>query len=69
MSPRLCSGAPTGSCLFYPGLTHSVHGESESGKSLIVQAECARLVNAGQRVLYLDFESDQQSVLDRLRQR
>ena len=68
MSPRLCSGAPTGSPV-YPGLTHSVHGESESGKSLIVQAECARLVNAGQRVLYLDFESDQQSVLDRLRQR
>jgi len=57
-----------GVCLFYPGMTHSVHGESESGKSLIVQAECVRLINDGRRVLYLDFESDQGSVIDRLRQ-
>ena len=57
-----------GVCLLYPGMTHSVHGESESGKSLIIQAECVRLVNDDQRVLYLDFESDQRSVIDRLRQ-
>jgi hypothetical protein len=57
-----------GVCLLYPGLTHSIHGEAESGKSLIIQAECARLIAEGQRVLYLDFESDQTSVVDRLLQ-
>ena len=55
-----------GVCLLYPGMTHSFHGESESGKSLIVQAECVRLIGEGQRVLYIDFESDEQSVVDRL---
>lgn len=55
-----------GVCLFYPGMTHSFHGESESGKSLIVQAECVRMVNDGERVLYIDFESDEKSVVDRL---
>lgn len=53
--------------LLYPGLTHSIHGESESGKSLIAQAETARLISLGSRVLYLDFESDAASVVDRLR--
>lgn len=55
-----------GVCLLYPGMTHSLHGESESGKSLVVQAECVRLIGDGQRVLYFDFESDEQSVVDRL---
>jgi hypothetical protein len=57
-----------GVCLLYPGMTHSFHGESESGKSLIVQAECVRLLGDGERVLYLDFESDKQSVVNRLLQ-
>lgn len=52
--------------LLYPGLVHSIHGESESGKSWVVQAEAARLLRAGQRVLYIDLESDVVSVLDRL---
>ena len=55
-----------GVCLLYPGMTHSFHGESESGKSMIIQAECVRLLGEGQDVLYLDFESDKQSVVDRL---
>jgi Bifunctional DNA primase/polymerase, N-terminal/AAA domain len=55
-----------GQCLLYPGLVHSFHGESESGKSLIIQIECVRLINRGQKVLYLDFESDVGSVVDRL---
>jgi hypothetical protein len=55
-----------GQCLLYPGLVHSFHGESESGKSLIIQVECVRLINSGQKVLYLDFESDVASVLARL---
>jgi Bifunctional DNA primase/polymerase, N-terminal/AAA domain len=55
-----------GQCLLYPGLVHSFHGESESGKSLIIQVECVRLINRGHKVLYLDFESDAVSVVARL---
>lgn len=55
-----------GVALLYPGLTHSFHGESESGKSLLVQIETARLLAAGKRVLYIDCESDPVSVVGRL---
>lgn len=55
-----------GVCLVYPGLTHSFHCESESGKSLVCQIEAVRLLNAGQRVLFVDFESDAASVVGRL---
>lgn len=56
-----------GVCLLYPGLTHSFHGESESGKSMLAQIETARLLGLGEHVLYLDFESDEVSVVERLR--
>lgn len=52
--------------LLYRGRVHSIHAESESGKSLVVQAEAARLLNTGERVAYLDFESDAASVVRRL---
>ncbi|MGZ3385526.1 MAG: AAA family ATPase [Isosphaeraceae bacterium] len=52
--------------MLYPGMVHSLHGESESGKSLIMQAECVDLINSGQNVLYIDFESDKKSVVERL---
>jgi hypothetical protein len=55
-----------GQALLYRGLTHSVHGESESGKSLIMQIEAARLIKQGQRVLFIDFESDGAAVAQRL---
>ena len=55
-----------GVALVYPGLTHSFHGESESGKSLVLQVEAVRLLNAGERVLFVDFESDAASVVGRL---
>lgn len=57
-----------GHSLLYPGRTHSLHGESESGKSLIAQAETARILtdpDAG-RTLYIDFESDAAAVIGRL---
>ncbi len=54
--------------MLYPGHTHSVHGESESGKSLVLQALAAETVNAGGWVLFLDYESDQHSVVSRLRE-
>jgi len=46
-----------GVSLIYPGLVHDIHGESESGKSLVAQAVCAGLILDGQEVVYLDFES------------
>ena len=57
-----------GVCLLYPGLTHSFHGESESGKSLLAQIEAVRLIEDGKRVLYIDFESDAASVAMRLQE-
>lgn len=55
-----------GACLLYPGRTHSFHGESESGKSLVAQAEAARVLSAGGTVLYVDWESDAAAVTGRL---
>ena len=53
--------------LIYPGLTHSFHGESESGKSMLLQFETVRLIMAGRPVLFVDFESDPRSIVARLR--
>lgn len=55
-----------GVCLLYPGLTHSIHGESESGKSWIAQVEAARLIRQGQHVVMIDFESDAGTVTERM---
>jgi hypothetical protein len=55
-----------GPALIYPGLIHSLHGESESGKSLVAQAEAVRQINEGCDVAYIDFESDAASVVTRL---
>ena len=52
--------------LLYPGHVHSFHGESESGKSWVAQAEVARLLTADRPVLYIDFESDPASIAGRL---
>jgi hypothetical protein len=56
-----------GVSLIYPGLTHSLHGESESGKSWVMQAEAAQVLANGGRVLFLDFESDAGALVERLR--
>lgn len=55
-----------GASLLYPGLVHSFHGESESGKSFIVQAEAVQLITTSHRVLFVDFESDPGSIAERL---
>jgi len=55
-----------GVCLLYAGRLHSLHGESESGKSMVALAEVARLLAAGKRVLVLDFESDARTVVSRV---
>jgi len=53
-------------CLFYAGKVHSVHGESESGKSWFVQCAAAECLNAGKPVLYVDFEDDVAGIANRL---
>ncbi len=55
-----------GRALMYPGRVHSVYGEPESGKSMVVQAEAAVQLVAGRRVVYLDYESDASTVTTRL---
>jgi hypothetical protein len=52
--------------LLYPGLVHSFHGESESGKSLLAQIVCATVLLSGKSALYVDFESDASTVAGRL---
>lgn len=55
-----------GKFLLYRGRVHSFHGESESGKSLIVQAQAAEILTSGGRVAYIDYESDASAVVGRL---
>jgi hypothetical protein len=53
--------------LLYPGRTHSIFGESESGKSLIALAAAVREIMNGHPVLYIDYEDDEQTTAERLR--
>ena len=55
-----------GQCLLYPGLTHSISGESGSGKSWLAQWATAEAIHAGHRVLYLDYEASAGQVVHRL---
>jgi hypothetical protein len=59
-------GRTDGVFLIYPGLTHSLHGEPGTGKSLMMQRESVHWINQGQDVLYVDFDSDEVSVVARL---
>lgn len=55
-----------GQSLLYPGLTHSISGESGSGKSWLAQWATAEALHAGHGVLYLDYESSAQEIAQRL---
>jgi hypothetical protein len=55
-----------GNYLLYRGMVHSFQGESESGKSMVSQAEVARQLRRGNRCLYVDFESDPVTIVNRL---
>jgi len=52
--------------LFYRGKVHSVHGESESGKTWLALCAVAECLTAGEPVLYVDFEDDAKGVGARL---
>lgn len=56
-----------GQALFYPGLTHSVYGETESGKSWIALLGCAQALREGGSALWMDLESDPGAIVARLR--
>lgn len=55
-----------GQSMLYAGMVHAFNGESESCKSMMGQYETVRQVSAGNRCLYIDFESDAASVISRL---
>jgi hypothetical protein len=56
-----------GHAMFYPGHTHSVHGESESGKSWVALVAAVEVLSTGGWVWYLDYESDEFDVVGRMR--
>jgi hypothetical protein len=55
-----------GAKLLYAGKVHSIYGESESGKSWIVQHAAAQQINGGNGVIYIDFESEPHDITHRL---
>jgi hypothetical protein len=57
-----------GAAMLYPGRTHAFLGEFESGKTWAALAASAETVRAGEHVLYIDFEDDENTFIMRLRQ-
>lgn len=55
-----------GEHLFYRGKVHSLHGESESGKTWLALCAVAECLLAGEPVLYLDFEDSAKGIGGRL---
>lgn len=56
-----------GACAFwYRGKLNSIIGESESGKSWLVQRHAVQELGRGHHVIYLDFEKDAAAVYERL---
>ncbi|MPZ61836.1 MAG: AAA family ATPase [Propionibacteriales bacterium] len=53
--------------LIYAGKMHSLYGESESGKSWVALVAAVEVLACGGRVLFIDFESDRGTVINRLR--
>lgn len=56
-----------GQGLMYSGRVNSIYGKSESGKTWIAAYAAAQEISKGERVLYLDFEDEPSSVIDRFR--
>ncbi|GAB3603288.1 hypothetical protein GCM10027586_06240 [Kineococcus gypseus] len=55
-----------GQCLLYPARVHAIMGESESGKSLVMQAAAVTTMHSGGRVVYVDYESNAGTVVGRM---
>jgi hypothetical protein len=56
-----------GKSLLYPGCTHSIHGETGSGKSWLIQFAIAQVLETGGAALYVDYESTPSPIVKRLR--
>ncbi len=56
-----------GKSLLYPGCTHSIHGETGSGKSWLIQFAIAQVLETGGAALYVDYESTPSPIIKRLR--
>jgi len=56
-----------GACLLYAGKVNGLLGESESGKSWVAMLAVRQALQAGQRVLYVDFEDALPTFVSRLR--
>lgn len=56
-----------GKSLIYAGKVHSIYGESESGKSWVAQIATAEMLRSDKKVIYIDFESDPQDIVKRLK--
>lgn len=55
-----------GQCLLYPGKIHAFNGESESLKSWLALWACVERIQAGENVLYVDFEAGPVDITGRL---
>lgn len=55
-----------GAGLFYPGKVHSVASETEAGKSWLALAAAFDEIKAGNHVLYIDFEDNEETMVGRL---
>jgi hypothetical protein len=55
-----------GVAILYPGKRHLIASEPEGGKSWLAMKAAAEEIQAGHRVLYLDFEATAQMALERL---
>lgn len=53
--------------LFYPGRINCLYGQSESAKSWVALEACRQEMDAGERVMYLDFEDEPPGTLARLK--
>ena len=54
-------------CLFYAGKLHAIHGEPEAGKGWIAMRAVAEVVERGEHAVYIDFEDDAGTAVERLR--
>ncbi len=56
-----------GKCMVYAGLPHTFYGESESLKSWAALLACWSFIEAGFTALYVDFEGDEWTIVERAR--
>lgn len=56
-----------GEFLLYPGKVHALNAEPESGKTWLALKLASEELGEGRRVVYIDYESDPEGIVERLR--